>query len=166
MAVTRGGSYTRNSQGLGAIVNSEKSWYLGRSEDVSPEDPLLESAVPPWLLELVRFPPKYDRLEQLLFWMTRWAGKNHALPATPTEKLVSGVAEALPADIALCRSWNAGISQKVSIRQSPGDKIEKCRTEQEQFFVRVVSTFGSVCLQLIVRHASLQDTRKFCTKGC
>ena len=43
------------------------------------EDPLVNPVVPPWMLEQMDFGPKYERTEQLLYWLTRWSGRNHAL---------------------------------------------------------------------------------------
>ena len=43
------------------------------------KDPLVNPVVPPWMLEQMDFGPKYQRTEQLLYWLTRWSGRNHAL---------------------------------------------------------------------------------------
>ena len=43
------------------------------------EDPLVNPVIPPWMLEQMDFGPKYERTEQLLYWLTRWSGRNHAL---------------------------------------------------------------------------------------
>ena len=43
------------------------------------EDPLVNPVVPPWMLEQMDFGPKYEQTEQLLYWLTRWSGRNHAL---------------------------------------------------------------------------------------
>ena len=60
------------------ISNNQFELYLCRVDE-TPEDPLVNPVIPPWMLEQMDFGPKYEHTEQLLYWLSRWSGRNHGI---------------------------------------------------------------------------------------
>ena len=72
------------------VRQQSKAAKSSSSKALPADDPLLNPVIPASLLERLEFGTSFSELEQLLEWLSRWAGRNHTLTTRPEHQVISG----------------------------------------------------------------------------